>query len=283
MAAALMFTLLGGPPVSADTMSQTLEVAVFQPAGVVGGGVLTPGTEFPPDGLGTGTLLRSDDRIEVHIETSGLPEGAYTVWWVVFNRPENCAGQNGCISPDVLNMDAEPSAFWATGGMVGEDGGANFQACHFFGDFRGAPGTQNFLDFGFGIDPEIAEIHSIIKYHGPASSDMNLLHDQVTTLLGSCDEGANAHDLGEPIGVHCFDPQLVVFPTPQDDDDDGMDDDGDWGGFAVDGDGSVHTDDWMGSLNVAFAPFVFSMAFDTWIYMPEPSAGDIGAWGYLFK
>ena len=58
-----------------------------------------------------------------------------------------------------------------------------------------------------------AEVHLIIKYHGPASDDPYTLHDQVTTLLGSCESGeANAFDTGGPFGIQCFDPQAVAFP-----------------------------------------------------------------------
>ncbi len=191
------------------------KVTQFQAAGDVGGGVLVPGTFFPPEDRGWGRLLRKRDRIETTIVTSGLPEGPYTVWWVAFNNPDGCDGEEGCDPTDLLNPAAEPSVFYATNGMVGEDGRAMFRATYYLGGFRGAPGTQNVIDFGFPIDPKTAEIHNIIKYHGPASDDVETLHFQLTSLLGACEEGANAVDLGDPFGVQCFDPQAVVFPAPK--------------------------------------------------------------------
>ncbi|MDP8970509.1 MAG: hypothetical protein M3N52_08470 [Actinomycetota bacterium] len=38
--------------------------------------------------------------------------------------------------------------------------------------------------------------------------------NQTHSILGSCLEDANAVDLGEPFGVHCFDPQAVAHPLP---------------------------------------------------------------------
>jgi hypothetical protein len=44
---------------------------------------------------GAATLFRSKQEVDVRIATSGLDmNAAYTVWWVVFNRPAACTG--GC-------------------------------------------------------------------------------------------------------------------------------------------------------------------------------------------
>lgn len=196
---------------SGDTLVTTEAVVAFQDAGDVGGGVLEPGTTYAPTTHGRATLERGEDWIETNIETSGLPAGAYTVWWVIFDTPEGCS--EICDEDDLLSPDASVSAFWATGGVVENDGTATFSARYRVGDDLGEQDTQSILGDG-SLDTSRAEVHNVIKYHGPASSDPEMLRAQTSTLLGGCDEGANAVDLGEPFGVQCFDPQSVVYPAP---------------------------------------------------------------------
>lgn len=214
-AAGLGATVLIGTTVlteaSAATSVSKAPVVAFQAAGDVGGGVLVPGTMYPPTTHGFATLTRGRDWIKANIKTSGLPAGAYTVWWVVFDAPAGCS--QSCGEDDLLNPDANVSIFWATGGVVHRGGTASFKARHEIGDDLGEPGTQHILGDG-SIDPSRTEIHNIIKYHGPASDDPDTLYSQTHTLRGGCDQGANAVDLGEPFGVQCFDPQAVAHPLP---------------------------------------------------------------------
>jgi len=158
-------------------------VVVFQAAGDIGGGVLTPGDTFPQTSGGHAVLRRKNDTINREIRTSGLPPGAYTIWWVVWNT--RCDGPRG--EDDLGSVDGQSSLFFA---------------------------GYDIVDLGFGVNPATAEVHNLIKYHGPASEDPDVLFDQLHTLLGSCDEGANALDLGDPFGIQCFDPQAVVHPLP---------------------------------------------------------------------
>lgn len=199
---------------ASSTLVETADVVAFQPAGDAGGGPLVAGTFFPPTKNGSTTLKRSDECLRYTTHTTGLPAGAYTNWWVVFNAPEECLAPgevpgSQCGGSDLFNADAEPSVFWATGKVVQSNGVGNFNARHCVGDDLGFPGTQNIIPGGL-TNPMGAVFWSIIKYHGPASSDPNVLYDQLHTLLGSCEVGANA--LVDPIfGLQCFDPQIAVF------------------------------------------------------------------------
>lgn len=207
----MMTTSVGaGGPASAASVTKAPVVA-FQAAGDVGGGVLEPGSLYPPTTHGFATLKRGSDWVQVNINTSGLPAGAYTVWWVVFDNPEGCHG--GCGEDDLFNEQAKTSVFFAAGGIVKGGGTGAFAARHRAGDALGEPGTQHILGDG-SLHTDRAEIHNVIKYHGPASDDPAVLEAQVTTLQGGCDSGANAVDLGEPFGVQCFDPQAVAHPLP---------------------------------------------------------------------
>jgi hypothetical protein len=197
---------LGVSVVIAKTLVSEATVGAFQPAGSFGGGVLNPGDFFPPTTNDNASLKRGQDWIQVNINTSGLPAGAYTVWWVIWNKPEYCNGP--CDGDDINNAAAENSVFWATGGVVQGNGIGNFVARYNIGDSRGDEPGQDLINHG-GIDPESAEIHNVIKYHGPASDDRDVLYEQTHTVFGSCNSGANAN--GENA---CFDPQSVVHPQP---------------------------------------------------------------------
>lgn len=225
-AAALVATSVNVPSVSAATSVQRSPIFVFQPAGAHGGGSLTENATFPPTSAKAGTLKRGADWIQVDLQTSGLPVGAYTVWWIVFATPAGCTPASSdegappqCSEDDVVNAllgNPDPTAlsiFWATGGVVGGSGVVAFHDRYREGEELGAPGTQHILGDGV-LDPQTAEVHNVIKYHGPASSDPDTLRAQTQTLGGSCESGANAHDFGPPFGVQCFDPQAIVFLAP---------------------------------------------------------------------
>lgn len=182
------------------------EVQVFQPAGDFGGGVLVPGTLFPPTNKKVSKLKREDDELEYKIKTSGLPPGAYTNWWVIINNPENCTDGVCDIEDIFFNPATNASVFWATGGVVGADGKGKFRAEIEIGELPDGP-DQHIIGPGL-LNPQGAEVHIIIKYHGPASSDPDELYLQTHTLTGLCSEGANA--IQDAFGVNCFDPQFVI-------------------------------------------------------------------------
>lgn len=183
------------------------EVEAFQPAGDYGGGVLTPGTMFPPTHGGTSKLIRHANGVRYNIHTTGLPQGAYTVWIVTINEPENCA-THPCTVADVLgNPDVDATVFWSDGGIVQANGVGNFKARIHKGVLPEGDGQIGWPGNGL-LDPYGAEIHLIVKYHGLASSDPDVLYAQTHTLLGSCEEDANAKN--GSLGVQCFDPQFAI-------------------------------------------------------------------------
>jgi hypothetical protein len=54
-----------------------------------------------------------------------------------------------------------------------------------------------------------------------------------------------------------------------------------WAGYVVSEAGDVNTVEWMGYLNVTFAPYIWSYSLDGWIYLPEQQVSDSGAWMYI--
>jgi hypothetical protein len=64
------------------------------------------------------TLERTADGIRVEIETVDLTPGeAYTLWWVIFNRPDECSdGQ--CMGPDLSSRATASMVSYATGAIA---------------------------------------------------------------------------------------------------------------------------------------------------------------------
>ena len=118
-------------PLGGGGLVQTTALQGAVAAGTVGGGVLTPGTVFPPTAGSTATLVRQESCLDYTIDTTGLPPGAYTNWVFVYNNPEACRNPaRGAVcfgGPDLIgNPATQGSAFWGTGGVVGQDGVGHF-------------------------------------------------------------------------------------------------------------------------------------------------------------
>ena len=145
---------------------------------------------------------RHENGLSMSLHTSDLVPGeAYTVWWVIFNAPENCKG-GVCDADDLFVIDAETNGIvmddfgqrvmdpaglenanisiqYATGGLVDAEGNGNFAAAVGVGDVPGViagPGL---------VDPQTAEVHLIVRSHGPVLADA--FDAQLTTFGGGCE------------------------------------------------------------------------------------------------
>ncbi len=203
--------------------------------------------------VGESRLLRTDSGISINIVTTDLREGhAYTVWWVVFNNPEACAGYPGpCGLADLGDPDVNATVQWGTGDVaVGTAGGVAKKVNKKAGASSGValslvahlnegettpggplfdlPGDDDGLEDAFE-----AEVHAIVRSHGPGVA--NALNDQITSFGGGC-----VVDVGDelPEGVpdeprvpeqvgECGDIQFAVHQPAHDDDDDYDDEDDD--------------------------------------------------------
>ena len=127
---------------------------------------------FPGEPLPTtsgGTLLRNKNKVSAHLAMHGLDEDStYSVWWVIFNDPENCSGGIGtCGPPDFEASNA--SILNASGFVTGSSGSANFTA-HL--EARRPPAGMQ-VEFGKGLLPGKgygAEIHMLFLSHGDVMS-----------------------------------------------------------------------------------------------------------------
>ncbi|MCH8893821.1 MAG: hypothetical protein IIB32_10000 [Chloroflexi bacterium] len=200
-----VFGLLAGALTAFSSVSARSNAAVSDTAVVFDfqdhGGVAI----MNPKNRGTSDLVRTVDGVSMNIDTTDLPVGAYTVWYVFFNNPAGCSdgecGENDVLPPNV-NPEAEVSLAWATGGIVGPD-----RMGHFSGSIGlGADGAPGAVLWGDGLtDPMGAEIHLIVRYHGPATfDDPAVLGAELTSVGGSCS--------GDDVegGFPCYDTQASL-------------------------------------------------------------------------
>jgi len=159
---------------------------------------------------GGGTLLRGKNEVEARLSTMGLDAGAaYTVWWVIFNRPSRCSnpgcGEDDIFSgPGMLNRfgidQAQISVVYANGFVTGAHGVANVTAHLNAGKLPEGWG----VNFGWKNDRKSglkkgngnkAELHMVVRSHGPAI--VGQVGFQTSNFDGAC-------------GV-CSDQQAIVF------------------------------------------------------------------------
>ncbi|MBI3756769.1 MAG: hypothetical protein HY267_02220 [Deltaproteobacteria bacterium] len=148
----------------------------IEPLRVFGVGTVIPGT---------GTILvRTKEAVGATVHTFGLvPGNAYTLWVTVFNDPKKCS-TSPCTVADLPNPDVRAVVLWGSGQIAGDDGTADFGAYREEGDTSGrepAFGTATALE-----DTHKAEVHLVIRSHGPASADPAVLQQQLSTFNGGC-------------------------------------------------------------------------------------------------
>jgi hypothetical protein len=153
---------------------------------------------FPvgPDLPGTSSsLVRTDSGVSMTIHTNGLVSGnAYTVWFVIFNTPADCV-DDGCGVDDVFANRGTPSLRLAAGHVGGASGLGNFGGHLSVGDTGGPacssdPSTLGSCGPGL-LDARAAEIHLVVRSHGPAIPD--LTSEQISSFLGGCSVNACAN------------------------------------------------------------------------------------------
>ena len=143
-----------------------------------------------PVGGGSSQLVRTNAGVTATLQTPSLEPGAvYSLWWVVFNAPENCgAGTVGtCGLGDLMNDAAMPSLLWGAGHVVGGDGmgnfGAHLRVSHPPGEVRLGPGL---------LDARGAAIHLVVRNHGAPIPDR--LSVQLSSFNGGCDVNICSND-----------------------------------------------------------------------------------------
>jgi hypothetical protein len=146
--------------------------------------VFPAGAQLP----GTTTLTRTDNGVSMTAHATDLIANyAYTVWWVIFNTPTECAAP-GCSVADVFANRGTPSLRLAAGHVVGDSGIGDFGGHLSEGATGGPPCSSNPATLGSCgpglLDARAAVIHLVVRSHGPAIPE--LVTEQISSFTGAC-------------------------------------------------------------------------------------------------
>jgi hypothetical protein len=151
--------------------------------------------------VGTSNLVRNKNGISAQFKSDALTPGhAVTLWFVVFNYPENClAGPYKCSPMDMGDTAAKGDFLYAGGHVLGN---GNFAGHLNVGDtsrsgLSEVRGCQNCTP-GL-IEPESALVILAIHDHGPALTGQALA-GQISSFLGDCHNGSLGNMFGFATG-----------------------------------------------------------------------------------
>jgi hypothetical protein len=146
------------------------------------------------DPAGSSKIVRTDSGISGNVSTSlandvasakGL---AVTLWIVVFNDPSECA-TSPCTDVDLGNPAVMPDVIYGAGNVVGNSEKIALGYHRNAGDNSGSIAdlfslpTNNGEPWGL-IDPREAEIHYVVRSHGPMVPAN--MPEQINSFEGGC-------------------------------------------------------------------------------------------------
>jgi hypothetical protein len=146
-------------------------------------------------------LMRNEDGVAVRVHSRKLAKGAYTMWWVIFNNPEECDVAFQCGPGDFPFNGGDPavqvSIQFATGFIVPSNNGK----VRADAGLEVGEDTKNLLPQNLN-NPMGAEIHMVLRTHGPV--DLDNVHNQISEF----------HDGSAQCDDACLDLQAVIHPAP---------------------------------------------------------------------
>lgn len=166
---------------------------------------------------GSATLWRGKNGIFLTFYSDALePRHTYTIWWIIWNNPENCAVPGACNDPDFGNPVAVGvDVMYATGRVANRNGKAFFWAYLRENDDSGTINPLFGLPAAGGLlDSKKAEVHAVLRSHGP------IIPGELAAQIGSYEGGCD-----DPFGIppfteipdapgECADIFAAIFPAP---------------------------------------------------------------------
>ena len=151
------------------------------------------------------TLTRSQAGMSLSASVSGLtPGGTYTLWLILFNDPTACAA--ACAGSDLMGAGVGGSGVNGDGLIADANGNGTYAATLAVGD-----AGHHQVIFGPGLtDPMDAELHVVIRNHGPTSADPAELLEQTSIVQGGCTEESSVTGTGTGTFT-CWDPYVGIF------------------------------------------------------------------------
>lgn len=142
------------------------------------------------DGVGKSLLLRKKGKgVAMALKTHMIPDHAATIWWIIWNSPENCEGSPCGSDGDFGNAGTGPggtalSMMYATGNIVNRNGVGTFHAYLKEGVIQGSINDQVGVPDLPLLDAKKAEVHLVVRSHGPRIPGMEDV--QTSSYEGGC-------------------------------------------------------------------------------------------------
>ena len=175
---------------------------------------------------GFSTVERSDRGVTATLQASGLEQGAWTLWTIFYNHPDKCKhpmfGPDGrqisaCSFSDRNTEGVDRNPGWGSGAVVDASGIGEFSVTRNVDDdsYIGTPPPGMPATFPLccpvWTNPLGAEIHLLMRYHGPVVSELR--EAQLGSWGGGC---SNQYDgfpnRGTAGDFECWDPSFAVHP-----------------------------------------------------------------------
>ena len=133
---------------------------------------------------GQAKLVRNNNGITMQFEANDLVPGyTYTIWWVIWNKPEECAGSPCSDADFALPVDVE--VMYAAGHVVGGSGKGKFSGHLKVGDDSESINDLFGLPLVGGLqNARTSEVHLVLRSHGPKLP--GLVNEQISSYLGGC-------------------------------------------------------------------------------------------------
>lgn len=210
-------------------------------------------------------------------DNAGFPMDAYARYMVAFDTvPGGESGANAWH-----NSVTMPGMDYFGGGWTGDDSGINFYSAalggwpewlnngndtwiYFFSSTMDADGIHFQVDFG-SLALQVGDTFTFDVYtgwDGKTATDALGLNDGTATQL----DGSTPYDSS----TNVLNYKITLGET--------------WGGYEVDSEGGIKTVDtgtFFGWLEVTPAPWVYSYSLGKYIFLPERSIDESGAWSYI--
>ena len=163
----------------------------------------------------TASLVSNKAGATAQLRSDGLTPGdAVTLWWIIFNSPENCAAHpEPCTLDDLFGNTAAVGGevTYGAGHVIGDSGKVAYGSHLKTGEVR-----MGWFGNGF-TNPTGAEIHLVVHTHGQVIPEM--ADEMISTFRAGChddaminpDFPANAYNDGTPGPNQCQDLQFAFF------------------------------------------------------------------------
>lgn len=167
---------------------------------------------------GEAHLVRTDDGISSRSRLSGIEPGVYTLWWVVWNAPENCDDPFACTEADLSNPDVELAIGYGGGRVVESNGRLNLAASLEEGEeLTGFPTEFEFalVDSNSMANARHAEVHLVLRSHGEKIP--GLVDEMLHTFQAGCKYTGPIEGTQPKYGTagpnDCQDMFFAIFPS----------------------------------------------------------------------